>query len=281
MKITVNYIGVSKISAIKIIRKYSGFSMKQANDFIDNLPNSFISKTPYEHLDEMFNEFENEDCKIEVETGYSKPNVPGTKRIDKIIFGTQSESQEKIVLKTKTDVSDFMTNRQDIKKGFAGGLVAAAGLLIMFGSFFYYNKSNISWENYSWIANILIGLTIGYSIRRRGKSVESKTGMFAAFLTLATAVIIRYAYDLVMLYKFGSIFDFYIELKNIYELKFALSLVLSALFAYSVSWDKLSSINSNFQRVKSENQENSFVSSQIELRKEQFKSSLLKKDVKK
>lgn len=281
MKITVNYIGVSKISAIKIIRKYSGFSLKEANDFADSLPNSFYSRTPYEHIDEMFNEFESEGCKIEIETGYSKPNVPGTKPLDKIIFGTQTESTEKKILKTKEEVAEFMKSRQDIKKGYAGGLVAAMGVFIMFASFFYYNKGNIAWENYSWTANILIGLTIGYSIRRRGKSVESKTGVFAAFLTIATAVIVRYAYDLVMLHKFGSIFDFYVDIENIYELKFALSLVLSALFAYSVSWDKLSGINSNFRRTKPENQSNSFVSSQIELRKEEFQTNLIKKNTKK
>lgn len=242
MKITVKSIGVSKISAIKLIRKYSGFSLKDANDFIADLPDSFMTRTPYDKMDEMYSEFIKEGCVIEVETGYTKPSVPGKKRLDKVVFGTKTESTEKKQLTSKEEVTSFLKQRQNLKKGYSGGVVSAIAIIFMFGGFFIFNENILAWNVYAWTSNVIIGLTIGYSVKRKGKAVDPKAGKFAASLTIITAIFIRYLYDFIMIAKFASIFDFVIRLEYIYNIRFIVSLVLAALFSYYIAFDRISKI---------------------------------------
>jgi len=268
MKITVKSIGVSKISAIKLIRKYSGFSLKDANDFINNLPDSFMTRTPYDKMDEMYSEFIEEGCIVDIETGYTKPNVPGKKRLDKVVFGTKTENTEKKQLTSKEEITTFLKQRQNLKKGYSGGVVSAIAIIFMFGGFFIFNENLLAWNVYAWTSNVIIGLTIGYSIKRKGKAIDPKAGKFAVSLTIITAIFIRYLYDFIMIAKFGSIFDFVIRFEYIYNIRFIISLVVAALFSYSIAFDRISKIKMN--KLRDASKVSNLVETEIEKKRKEY-----------
>lgn len=277
MKIIVNSIGINKISAIRLIRKYSGFSLKQANDFIESIPNSFMSRTAYEKIDELFVEFEEDGCAVEIETGYTKSASKKRLNIKKILFGGVEESNEKIQLKNIKEVFDFLRKRQDLKKAFISGVVAGIVMLFVFGTYFYANKDILNWKLFAWSANIIIGLSIGFSIRRRGKAVESIAGKYASAITIITSVLVRFSYDFIMTVRYSNIFNFYIDIESVFNTGFIISVVISAVSAYFIAWDTLTEAKAK-KLVSLKNRNISeFVRKKIDAEKNEY-SSILKPD---
>ncbi len=276
MKIEIISKGKSKLTLVKLIREYSGMSLKDCNDMANSLPASFICNAPYEKMSEIITEFEKAGAKINIETGHKKERkTQGINYLRKAFFGSGKESAQKQQLNSRIDVINYLKKRQNFGKAVGSGILSSIILIVML-TVFYWQSSNFYIPYVShWVTNIIVASIIGYSIRKKGRGVEKKFGILAASLTFITAIIAAFFSYAIFLTKADYEFNMIFQFRLLSNVRFMMSISIAAVMAYFIAYEMIT--QTNYTNKKHKLLEKNGISELIDEKKSEMKNNIIQK----
>ncbi len=267
MKVFILSSGVNKLKVIKLIRHYSGKNLKEAKYIYDNQPIAFTCKYPYEKMHEIINAFENISCKIKIETEESKSKdkkkidiksrllegkldyKKNTDLLEDLLVGEVDIKTEKTELNSIDEIIVFLKKRQNFRKAVYSGIISSIILLMILSVFFY--ESNFYYSSISiWITNLIIGMIISFSIRKKGNGIENKFGYLAAGLTIITCFVLSYINYATNIIVENLNYIFLFRFNILSQNDFLLSLSTAATVSYISAFEQISRIKKKKSKLE-------------------------------
>lgn len=250
MIVKVLSVGKNRIEAIDLIREYSGSSLAVANSLIDQGEFEFKSYEPYEHIHNMMTEFQNAGCKIEIETGHRKPRKMRRFSFLKLIMlKAIKENSEKIKITSLEEAKSFLIKRQCFTKAILTALISCLSIVVLMSIYQYSGGDFVDPFINVWTTSLIIGLTVGFSVRRRGRGVETKFGITAAVFTVLTGILLQYSASAIMFYEEGRKISEIFGATEIFSKRLLVPLSVSATLSFFVGYERYDSVRLNETRA--------------------------------
>ncbi len=259
MKIQLLSSGSNKIETIKLIREYSGLSLKRAKELSENIPSSFICNLPEEKMFEIETDFTNAGVTIVIKPGFGT-GTQGEDYDDDLLSGAffgmvkDDESEEAVEerrkknLESKQDVVNYLTERQNIVKAVTAGIISGVVILLLINFIMWFGTGSRSFFLLNWFSKIVISALIGLSVKKAGKGVQSKFGLISALISFAVIILIQFSFATYMfiyskeIYYYASVFS-----PGFWSMTFTgIALFLS----FKISFTNIH--GKNFERVKTD-----------------------------
>jgi hypothetical protein len=231
MKIELLSVGKNPLSAMALLRDFGGMTLYESQKMTENLPSSFVCNLADDRMPDIFQKFEESGCKIEFTTGIGGPKTISTSNyIRKILFRQAQEvKQEEVKLTKFSEIKEYLEKKSDFKKAVIAGIIGTIFLTIIISVVYSFDGER------EWWYDILVGLSIGFSIKFAGKGIDGRFGIAAAVFTLLTLIFLQISFTLILMRvnEIGILDTFYYVKPSLGQIILAL---LVTYLAFSISF---------------------------------------------